>query len=68
MKDVSSGIAQGDFTKASLNAAVLGMAYAAGASGASKISQASGAKAAMMAGATMSSVGGQSLKNCEGAQ
>jgi len=41
MKDISNGITKGDFTKASLNAGVLGMSYAAG--GASKISQASGA-------------------------
>ena len=68
MKDVTSGIANGDFKKASLNAGVMGMAYAAGAGGASKISSASGAKAAMMTGATMSSVGGQTLKNSGAAQ
>ena len=58
MKDFTSGIELGEFTKVPFNAAVLGMTYAGGAGGVSKISQASGAKAAMMFGASMNTVGG----------
>ena len=58
MRDACSGIAQGDFAKLTLNAGAIGMAYTAGAAGGSKISQSSGAKSAMIAGATMNSMHG----------